>query len=112
MLKTRIARIGCVAWQNQQAFSKPCLVAVSKDTHPVFFIYMYSKTCVKRLPSTRQKIGFEDQISLYAGQKYCRMLQSILQYFRPALSYHLSLTSLFCLFLSDPFTHVLLYNPI
>ena len=38
------------------------------------------------------KIGFQDQLSLNAGQKYCRMLQkrSILQYFRPALSYHLS----------------------
>ena len=32
------------------------------------------------------KIGFQDQLSLNAGQKYCRMLQeSILQYFRPSL---------------------------
>ena len=47
-------------------------------------------------------IGFQDRISLNAGQKYCRMLQeSILQYFRPSLSYHLSLWPLFCLFLSD-----------
>ena len=34
---------------------------------------------------------------------------SILQYFRPLLSYHLSLRSLFCLFLSGRFTQVLLY---
>ena len=34
---------------------------------------------------------------------------SILQYFRPSLSYHLSLRSLFCLFLSGRFTQVLLY---
>ena len=34
---------------------------------------------------------------------------SILQYFRPALSYYLSLRSLFCLFLSGHFTQVLLY---
>ena len=34
---------------------------------------------------------------------------SILQYFRPSLSYHLSLRSLFCLFLSGCFTQVLLY---
>ena len=34
---------------------------------------------------------------------------SILQYFRPALTYHLSLRSLFCLFLSGPFRQVLLY---
>ena len=33
---------------------------------------------------------------------------SILQYFRPSLSYHLSLRSLFCLFLSGRFTQVLL----
>ena len=33
----------------------------------------------------------------------------ILQYFRPPLSYHLQLRSLFCLFLSGRFTHVLLY---
>ena len=32
------------------------------------------KTCVKRPLSKRQKIGFQDQISLNAGQKYCRML--------------------------------------
>ena len=34
---------------------------------------------------------------------------SILQYFWPALSYHLSLRSLFCLFLSDRSRQVLLY---
>ena len=33
---------------------------------------------------------------------------SILQYFRPSLSNHLSLRSLFCLFLSGHFTQVLL----
>ena len=46
------------------------------------------------------KIGFQDQLLLNAGKKYC----SILQYFRPSLSYHLSLRSLFCLFLSGRFT--------
>ena len=35
----------------------------------------YSKTCVKRPLSKRQKIGFQDQLSLNAGKKYCRMLQ-------------------------------------
>ena len=33
----------------------------------------------------------------------------ILQYFRPSLSYYLSLRPLFCLFLSGRFTQVLLY---
>ena len=36
---------------------------------------MYSKTCVKRPLSKRPQIGFQDQISLNAGQKYCRMFQ-------------------------------------
>ena len=35
----------------------------------------YSKTCVKRPLSKRTIIGFQDQLSLNAGQKYCRMLQ-------------------------------------
>ena len=35
----------------------------------------YSKTCVKRPHTKRPKIGFHDQLSLNAGQKYCRMLQ-------------------------------------
>ena len=35
----------------------------------------YSKTCVKQTLSKRPKIGFQDQILLNAGQKYCRMLQ-------------------------------------
>ena len=36
---------------------------------------IYSKTCVKQPLSKRPKIGFQDQLSLNAGQKYCRMLQ-------------------------------------
>ena len=35
----------------------------------------YSKTCVKWPLSKRLKIGFQDQLSLNAGQKYCIMLQ-------------------------------------
>ena len=51
----------------------------------------------------RPKIGFQDLLSLNAGQKYCRILQeSILQYFRPSLSYHLSLRPLFSLFFEWP----------
>ena len=68
----------------------------------------YSKICVKRPLSKIPKIGCQYQLSLNAGQKYCRML-SILQYFRPSLSYQLLLRYLFCLFLSGRFTHDLLY---
>ena len=34
-----------------------------------------SKICVTRPISKRPKIGFQDQLSLNAGQKYCRILQ-------------------------------------
>ena len=57
----------------------------------------------------RPKLIFED---------HCRLMQiksiaecskgSILQYFRPSLTYHLSLRSLFCLILSGRFRQVLL----
>ena len=36
---------------------------------------IYSKTGVKQPLSKRQKIGFQDELSLNAGQKYCRMFQ-------------------------------------
>ena len=56
-----------------------------------------------------RSMGFQDRSRFDAGQKHCRMLQeSILQYFRPALSYHLSLRSLFFLFLSGRLRQVLL----
>ena len=35
----------------------------------------YSKTSVKRPHSKKKKNSFQDQLSLNAGQKYCRMLQ-------------------------------------
>ena len=46
--------------------------------NPIPFNSMYtvnSKTCVKRPLSIRSKIGFLNQLSLNAGQEYCRMLQ-------------------------------------
>ena len=68
----------------------------------VYIYYIiYSKICLKRPIKKKAKTGFQDRLSVYAGQKYCRMLQeSILQYFQPSLNYHLSLRSLFGLFLS------------
>ena len=39
------------------------------------YVFNYNKTCVKQTLSKRSKIGFQDQLSLHAGQKYCRMLQ-------------------------------------
>ena len=52
---------------------------LSCDKHTQFedkkLVRSYSKTYVKRPLSKRQKIGFQDRLSLNAGQKYCRMLQ-------------------------------------
>ena len=51
-----------------------------KITYKKFFLKMkgviaiYSETCVKRPLSKRPEIGFQDQLLLNAGQKYCRML--------------------------------------
>ena len=35
----------------------------------------YSKTCLSGHSKRRPKVGFQDRLSLNAGQKYCRMLQ-------------------------------------
>ena len=59
----------------------------------------YSRPCHKLSLKKKTKIGFQYQLSLNAGHKYCRMLkESILRYFRPSLRYHRSLKLLFCLF--------------
>ena len=36
---------------------------------------IYNKTCLQRPLKKNKKIGFQYQLSLNAGQKYCRMLQ-------------------------------------
>ena len=41
----------------------------------VIKIFVLSIFCVKRPLSKRLKIGFQDQLSLNAGQMYCRILQ-------------------------------------
>ena len=71
-------------------------------------LFIYSKTCVKWPLSKRMKFCFQDQLLVNAGHKYCRMLQgehsAILTTF-----IKLPLRHLFCLFLSGPFTQVILY---
>ena len=66
------------------------------------------------LKKKKTKIGFQGQLLLNAGQKYCRELQGehsaiLLTYIRARLGYNLSLRSLFCLLLSGHFTQILLY---
>ena len=77
---------------------------------PEPFLLAYSKTCGKWPLSKRPKIGFQDRLSLNAGQKYCRMLHgehsAILSTF---IKLPFVIRSLFCLFLSGLFTQVLVY---
>ena len=47
--------------------------AIKTSTEPT--LVAYSKTCLKRPLKKKTKIGFQDQLSLNAVQKYCRMLQ-------------------------------------
>ena len=47
---------------------------VNRGLPPTLPGWAYSKTCLKWPLSKRAKIGFQDQLSLNAGQKYCRML--------------------------------------
>ena len=65
-----------------------------------------TQTCLKLPLKRRPKIGFQDQLLLNAGQKYCRMLQGE---YSASLSYPLSLRHLFSLFLSGSLRQVLLY---
>ena len=62
---------------------------------------MYSKTCVKRPLSKDPKLVYKTN---YRVMQVIRITEcskgSMLQYFRSSLSNHLSLRSLFCLFLS------------
>ena len=66
--------------------------------HALYVTKRFSKTCVKRPLSKRPNIGFQDQLSSIAD---CPE-GIILQYFRPSLSSHSSLRSLF-LFFESPF---------
>ena len=70
---------------------------------------IYSKACVKRPLSKRLKLIFKTNYRLMQVRSIAECSNgSILQYFRPLLSY-LSLRSLFLLFLNDRFAQVLLY---
>ena len=73
-------------------------------------VSMYSKACVKQPLYKRPKLVFKTNYRQMQIKSVAECSKgSILQYFRPSLSYHLSLRSLFCLFLSNGFTQVLLY---
>ena len=98
-------------WEQAHPLRKRFFSLRLKKLVNIFFCLKSSSVpCLKRPLKNMSKIGFQDRLLLNAGQKYCRMSQeSILQYFRPSLSYHLSLRPLICLVLSGRLRQVLLY---
>ena len=75
-----------------------------------FKIFIYSLTCVKRPLSIRPKFCFQDQLSLNASQKYCRMSQGehsaiLLTFIKLAFVIKIFVLSIF----ECHFTQVLLY---
>ena len=61
-----------VTMQGHLQPSKTMLTPISSSA-------VYIKTCVKRPLSKRPQIGFQNQLSLSAGQKYCRMLPFVIK---------------------------------
>ena len=87
----------------------PCEILVLFILNLWLFVKsMYSKTCLKQPLKRRLTIGFQDRLLLNASQMYCKIFQRIiLQYFRPALKYPLSLRPLFCQILSGHLRRIL-----
>ena len=75
------------------------------------FANNYHKTCLKQPLSNRPKLFFKTNYGLMQIKNIAECSKgSILQYFRPSLSYHLSLSSLFCLFLCGRLRQFLPYH--
>ena len=99
---------------NQKRYQSPIwLLKIKRHSNTEIFILdtINSKTCVKWSFQKDQKMVFKTNYRLMQVKSIAECsLWSILQYFRPSLSYHLSLRPLFCLFLSGHFIQVLLYS--
>ena len=67
----------------------------------------YGKTCLK--PPLKKKVFFKTDYGLMQIKSIAECSWNILQYFPPALSYHLALRPLFCLFLNGRSRQDLLY---
>ena len=72
---------------------------------PITDFCRYSKTCVKGPLSKRPKIGFQDQLSVNAGQKYCRIkLPFVIKIFvLPCFNVRFTQVLLYFPFQKDPF---------
>ena len=86
-------------------------------THPIqnnlrsIMVSAYSKTCLRGHSKRTPKLVFKTDYRLMQVKSIAECSKgSILQYFQPSISYHLSLRSVFCLFLSGRLRQVSLYN--
>ena len=76
-----LSNLGTVAFHaakvptNVFSSSLICLLTLDYVVQEDINQSIYSKTCLKRPLKKKIKIGFQDKLSLNAGQKYCRMLQ-------------------------------------
>ena len=96
-------------------------VAVFLNHTRLYMLLVYSKICLKlskvksgtKSNYTASEIPESSMYTFYRLMKVKSIAECskgcILQYFRPSLSYHLSLRSLFCLFLSDRLRQILCY---
>ena len=76
----------------------------------MFLGCIYSKICLNGHSHKEQKLVFKIIYSFMQVKRIAECSKgSILQYFRPSLTYHLSLRALFCLFLSDHLRRVFLH---
>ena len=76
-----------------------------------FFCFVFcQKNTVKPVLSSHTKKIKNWLLRPIIAKCRSKVLQSILQYFRPSFSYHLPLRRLFCLFFSGRFRQVLLYQ--
>ena len=66
MLEWPFIRVHSFSVEEARALTRLIVCAVLPESA----LLAYSKTCVKRPLSKRQKIGFHDQFLLNAGQKY------------------------------------------
>ena len=89
-----------VSWVGLQ-----CVIVAFPDHTTSFLIY--SKTCVEQPLSKRPKIGFQYQLLLNAGRKYCRMLQ---EEHSAILLTFIKLPFVIKIFVLSIFTQLLLYT--
>ena len=93
----------CEVGQTSISFTNECKdISLISPKKAVAVVPTYRKTCVKNTENNYRLMQVKSNAECSKG--------SILKYFRPSLSYQLSLRSVFCLFLSCCFTQVFLLN--